>query len=892
MNQESQYLGFMLFLALEREVTAFVRTELTAQEQWPESFVSEALERMNNQSGTSLKASHFVDHLFFQQKLEGVTINRERMQIVSKGHALLEKMPELIQLNEVRNKTAHGRDFSLEEMQMLIEICRDLVKGGFGGGEIGEHLEKFHESEFFGQNQSTIAPDIFHNIPIREYEDTGFVGRNALISQVVKALKSESSVNSYLWLTGLGGFGKTAVAREIVERLYWDSDRPFEVIIWLSFKTHELTTEGTTRIEASITSAIEALQDFPLFDGSRASSLEELLENIGIFKTLIIMDNCETYPGDMQELVDANPPSSIKFLFTSRSRGEFGRSIPVSSMDLNECRFFLSKLNAAYQSQDVSNLLRSNENMEKTLQLIGMAPLGLKWLARICNQGQNIETVLANRNTFIRYCVENVYQALSLDAKRVLHCLQLARTGLSVGDLKVLQSDMTADDLNAHISSLSRVGLVSAVSRENRTLFVVDETAREFLVLSGLVDSEDSKALTRQMKDLRKKVAFRSPIESFSPASIDGDDVEPLVWAVLTQILQPKWKQTQSKESSVNKALELIESAPKFWESYRVLGEIYSQLGEIERSIEYHERALAVCPVDRELSRSRLHYFLALKLYEVDEERAMAESRKAVELHECFHTLVNYARSLIYVGQYSMAESNLDRAMGFAENPSEIFFVDKFKFDCLRRKCEGLIGEERLLGAMATLKFCLDSVALRWDCPRDKRSAIEDGVSDALVYLCEGYLASINSIEHNREDVVEVVLRIDSMMTNWEIADWPKLLEQSRRKGLKNLSKVIASEPKLMQRLGEKVNEGLDLYGFSSLATIIGTLRAWRADLGYGFVALKFGELHIDAFFHRRDLRRSEDEAKMAFRKTPSVSGELHKHPNEEKYYLSNVEVD
>ena len=500
--------------------------------------------------------------------------------------------------------------------------------------------------------------------------------------------------------------------------------------------------------------------------------------------------------------------------------------------------------------------------------------------------------MLANRNTLIRYCVENVYQALTLDAKRVLHCLQLARTGLSVGDLKVLQSDMTADDLNSHISSLSRVGLVSTVTKEYRTLFVVDETAREFLVLSGLVDNEDSKALTRQMKDLRKKISFRSPIDSFSPWTIDGDDVEPLVWTVLTKILQPKWKQTESKEFLVNKALEMIDSAPKFWESYRVLGEIYSQLGEIERSIEYHERALAVCPVDRELSRSRLHYFLALKLHEVDDERAMAEFCKAVELYECFNTLINYARSLIYVGQYPLAVSTLDRAMEFAENSTDFYLVDKFKFDCLRRKCEGLLGEEQLLGAMATLNFCLESVALRWDCPRDKRFAIVDGVSDALAYLCQGCLSSINSMIDNREEVVEILLRIDSMMTNWEIVDWPKLLEGSSRKGLRNLSKVVASEPKLVQRLGEKVNNSLDSYGFSSLATISGTLKVWRADAGFGFVTLKYGELHIEAYFHRRELRRSEDEAKMAFRETHSISGELHKDPNDERYYLSSVEVD
>lgn len=890
MNQEYQYLGYTLFLALEREVTAFVRTELDAPELWPELCVSEAQDRMKSEPGSDFRDSHFVDYLYFQQKLEGVSINSERMQVVPKGHALLEKMPDLVRLNELRKKTAHARDLSQDELQTLIEICRYLVKGGFGGGEIGKKLENFQDSEFEGLNKTSNAPDIFDNLPIREYEDTGFIGRNNLISQVVKALKSESSVNSYIWLTGLGGFGKTAIAREVVDRLYWDSDRPFEVVIWLSFKTHELTTEGTTKIAASIASAVEALQDFPLWAGSQAGTLEELLNNIGTFKTLIVMDNCETYPGDMQELVDANPPSSLKFLFTSRSRGEFGRSIPVPSMNLKECRFFLSKLNVVYQSQDVSTLLRSDEDLEMTLQLIGMAPLGLKWLARACNQGQSLETVLANRSTLIRYCVENVYQGLSLDAKKVLHCLQLARVPLSVGDLKVLQSEMTADDLNSHISSLSRVGLVAPVNNGNRAVYVVDESAREFLVLTGLVDSKDSMALNRRMTKLRNKAVYKQTIESYSPVSIDGTEVEPLVCTELNQILKPERKQTLTKESLVDKTLELIESAPKFWEAYRVLGEVYSQQDDVERSIEYHELALVACPPERELSRSRLHYFLALQLFKVDEERAMTEARKAAELHECIKTLLCYARSLIYVRQYGLAESILDRATGFVESPIDAFYIEKFRFDCLRHKCEGLNGEDQLLGALAALKFWLESVELRWDYPRDKRSTIEDGVADSLIYLCEGYLGSKNTIEDHREEVVAVFLRIDSMMTIWEILDWPKLLQRGRRHGLINLSSVVSAEPKLKQVLGEKIDKSLTIHGLTGLVTISGTLKIWFADKGFGFVRARFGGQRIEAFFDRKSFRRHDDEAKVAFGKTVSISGKLHP-GGDTGYFLSNVEV-
>ncbi len=886
---EAGYVGYTLFLALEREITDFIKIELSDEQLWPELIVQEAVERQISDPSSHNSSRHFVDYLYFQQKLEGIARNRNALSVLSKGTALIDAMPQLLSLNGLRNDTAHARDLAQDELGALFRVCRELVAGGFGGGAISEILDKYEDLLSASHPPSALGPDVLHNLPPREYEDTGFVGRNGLITEVVKALKSKSGLNNYLWLTGLGGFGKTAVAREVAERLYWDRDSPFEIIIWLSFKTHELTTEGPSQIKESIQGALEGLQELPFLAGTESTSLADVFAELGHFDTLVVMDNCETYPGDMQEFVDADPPSSIKFLFTSRQNGEFGRTIPVPQLDINECRHFVAKLNRSYVSADISSLLRNESQLEQTLKLVGMAPLNLKWLVRTCNLGTSLETVLSNRDMLVKYCVENVYEQLNSQAKRVLHCLQVSRRPLSVGDIKVLLSELTADDLNGHIATLSRVGLIVKQSRGLRTVFAVDDTVREFLMLSGLVDDDDARELRRRRNSHFRKTKNRSSESVYSPYFVDGREVEPLVCAELSRLLKPRWKSVDSYETIVQTALEMIESTPRFWEAYRVLSEIYGRLGETDRSIEYLERAIAVCPSDREFSRSRLHFFLGLRLQEVDDERASEEFGEALRLNRDFQTLLNFGRSLIYIGEFARAETTLLEAREAVAQPQEAFFADKALFDCYRRQSEGLFGDELLVAGLKAVKFWLSSTELLWDGPQRKKDFITSDVVAAIGYVCTGLVKATKISEEDREVVAETILRADSVFEKWGIQNWPRLLESDKHPGLKSLASIVNRDPKLRNRLVQKIDDAMNAAGMGGVGEVSGNLIVWFPERGYGFVTTMIDDKPCEAYFNRASLRAPDDEVRLAFGQ-PIIRGMLHR-TQDEKYYLLGVLV-
>lgn len=886
---KNEYFGYTLFLALEREITDFIKTELNDEELWPEVILREAMERKASDPSSAISDRHFLDYLYFQQKLEGVARNRNGLVVLPKGASLIEAMPRLLGLNGLRNDTAHARGLAQDEFAALVQVCRDLVAGGFGGGAISEILDRFQDQMSGLHSPSANGPNVLHNLPPREYDDTGFVGRNGLIAEVVKALKSKSGLNNYLWLTGLGGFGKTAIAREVADRLYWDRDNPFEIIIWLSFKTHELTTEGPSQIRESVLGALDAFQDLSFLSGGDTASLADIFVELGHFNTLVVMDNCETYPGDMQEFVDADPPSSIKFLFTSRHNGEFGRTIPVPQLDLNECRHFVSKLNRTYESADISSLLRNESQFEQTLRLVGMAPLNLKWLVRTCNLGTSLETVLGNRDVLVRYCVENVYQQLESQAKRVLHCLQVARRPLSVGDLKVLMSELSADDLNAHVAALSKVGLIVKNSQGLRTVFVVDDTAREFLMLSDLLTDDDARELRRRRNAHFRKAKHKWSESPYSPYFVDGRDVEPLVCADLFRLLKPRSQWVDSYETVVQRALELIDSTPRFWEAYRVLSEIYYRLGETDRSIEYLERALAVCPSDREFSRSRLHFFLGLRLHETDDERASEEFGEALRLSRNFQTLLNYGRSLVYLGEFSQAEEILLEARTAVSQPQDAFFAEKALFDCYRRQGEGLYGNELLAAGLKAVKFWLSSTELLWDGPQKKKDAFTEDVVEAIVYICLGLTKSTDVSSGEREAVGDVLLRADSVFEKWGMENWPRLLESDKYSALKALASIVNRDARLRHSLVQKTDEAIRAAGMGGIGQVDGNLKVWLPEKGYGFMIARIGDKSCEAYFNRKSLKAPDDEVRLAFGQ-PLVHGVLHQ-GQDGRYYLLGVSV-
>ena len=885
----------LLFTSIETEITSLLKEELQDEEFWPTQIIEDAKLQLDSDPRSGVGERNFIDYLYFQQKIEAIARNEKIVSMTPKGESFVTNLQALLGLNGIRNDVAHPKPFSEEDLLHVVELCRDLVQTGLGESEISRILlELTREGVSINPQRSLPVSSVLNNLPKREYDDTGFVGRSKLIGQVVSDLKSKTSLNSFIWLTGLGGFGKTAIAREVAERLLWDKDQPFEAIIWVSFKTHELTASGIDRFTAILVSASQMIQEVPLLSDTESRTLSEIFEELGQLETLLIFDNCETYPGEIEEIVEARPPNSVKFLFTSRLLGEFGRNVSVDRMAFGECKSFLSKLNRTYPSREVADLLSNESEFENVLEIIGKAPLGIKWMARACNTGTSLETVIQQRESLVRYCVENVYARLSDQEKRVLKYLLISRGSHSIGDLKVLMSDVTSEELLQCIREVSRVGLVKLQTTEFRKVYAIDEITRDFLVLTEQVGQQERSEVEKLIRQV-EKISSNEKEVAFSPYRVDAKEVEPYVHGELTRLLK-RPKKSPSRDELVAQAKEMINSAPKYWETYRVLGEIYSWFGEIGLSIEMHQRAIEICPKERDFSLSRLHYLISQKLVQADSaDSARRHALEALNLHHCFHTLFLYGRCLIYVKQYEEAESVLETALTIAENSNNQFYVIWEIFKVIKRRCEDEKGVELFDAGKHALQYWLSTPQLVWDCPANEQVSMLDDVLWVIVSLCSGLVAS----QKNQRDIVQIadtenlLVRFDDVMSALGHAEWPSLTfkDRYRKPLLESLHKSIDLLENLPGSIRDKIDRGLELADIKPQLQISEHIKVWYSGRGYGFVTTKIGGEEIDVFFNQKSLHQISDEFKLNAGKT-KITGSLNRSSTDGRYFLSKVIVD
>lgn len=884
----------LLFTAIEKEVTSLLKDELLEEEFWPRKVIEDAKLQLDSDPRSSVGERNFIDYLYFQQKIEAISRNEKLVSMTPRGESFVNNLQVLLSLNGIRNDVAHPKPFSTNDLQLVVELCRNLIQTGLGESEISRILLRISTDGLLTSSEVTIpTSSVLNNLPKREYDDTGFVGRNKLIGQVVGDLKSKTSLNSFIWLTGLGGFGKTAIAREVAERLLWDKDRPFEAIIWVSFKTHELTAKGISRFTSLLVSASQKIQEVPLLSDSANRSLKDLFDELGQLETLLIFDNCETYPGEIEEIVEAQPPNSVKFLFTSRLLGEFGRNVSVDRMAVEECKRFLAKLNRTYPSPAVNDLLGNQFEFEKVLEIIGKAPLGIKWMARACNMGTSLETVIRERDSLVRYCVENVYDRLSDQEKRVLKYLLISRSALSIGDLRVLMSDVSSEELLQCIREVSRVGLVKLQTTELRKVYAIDEITKDFLVLTEQVSQQERSEVEKLIRGVERISASETEV-AFSPYRVDAKEVEPYVHGELTRLLK-RPKKTPSRDELIDQTKEMINSAPRYWETYRVLGEIYSWFGEIGLSIEMHERAIELCPKDRFFSLSRLYYLLSLKSIKEDSaEAACVHALEALNLHKCFETLLQYGRCLIFTKQYEEAEKILETAVTFAGNSNNEFFVLWELFKVHKRRCEDVRGNELFVAGKHALQFWLSTTQLIWDCPSTEQTSMIDDVLWVITSLCSGLVA----VQQNQligEQIVEtegLLVRFDDVMTALGNAEWPSLIykDRYRKHVLEALYKSLYLFENLPISIREKIDRGLELAEIKPQLQICQNIKVWYSDRRFGFVTTLIEGQDIDVFFNQKSLRRASDEFKLNESKV-KITGSINR-SNDGRYFLTQVVVD
>lgn len=165
---------------------------------------------------------------------------------------------ELSELTPIRNRVMHTRPLLGGDFSTVYDFVEKSKNNSpidwnytLETRELIEKDSSYLLSLKLPTNNSFDEPSgVIHNLPIPDFDDTGFIGRTKDVEEIKKLILSNKVVS----ILGDGGIGKTALAVKLAYDLVDLGDKcPFELIIWTSAKTTMLTSKGIEEIYSAIT---------------------------------------------------------------------------------------------------------------------------------------------------------------------------------------------------------------------------------------------------------------------------------------------------------------------------------------------------------------------------------------------------------------------------------------------------------------------------------------------------------------------------------------------------------------------------------------------------------------------------------------------------------------
>ena len=300
-----------------------------------------------------------------------------------------DKSRELISFFEkiipVRNRVMHTKPLELGDRATLIEVmqCIDERIEWIKWNELRDvrDIIKNDSSQLLSQKYIGIKeynPRVFHNLPLPEFDDTGFVGRKKDIKEITELILNKK--NQVISVVGNGGMGKTSTVVKILYDLLENPVNPFEAIIWITLKTKTLSNGEFVEIKDSIQSIDEAMEKSKLemLFNEDEKAMDSVIEFMEAFKVLLVLDNMETINAGEVNAFLRRVPDHSKVLITSRlGIGEFEVRQKIEGLTKNDAITYFRELSKYYglelhKQSDEAIYSIINEHLYNN-------PLSIKW---------------------------------------------------------------------------------------------------------------------------------------------------------------------------------------------------------------------------------------------------------------------------------------------------------------------------------------------------------------------------------------------------------------------------------------------------------------------------------------------------------------------------------
>jgi LuxR family glucitol operon transcriptional activator len=423
-------------------------------------------------------------------------------------------------------------------------------------------------------------------------------------------------------------------------------------------------------------------------------------------KILLVIDNLETILDHVIRDLVTRVPKESKILFTTRiGLGAFDYPIPINPMNKRDASTFFRLTARAWSLLELASA--SNDVVEEYCEKLEFNALYMKWFLQSIRVGRRPTILLKDPKVFLTFCLQNVFNTLSDDAKRisvVLLCINISHSLASLA----FYTDLDSLSVQSGLSSLITANLVATErgrNTEDEDRYSLSSLSKMYIERFFKPTGEQQRALIQKQNELRTAqqiYSARMNLDIFDLNSVcirDQDDYIPAKY--LTKAIEHVFKERfDIAHELIAKAFDL---SPNYFEVHRVRAFAYAQQQEFFSAKNEYEAAIALA-ADR--APLRLWYGGLLSRNFDEQDLALGQILKAEELAPDATTVkLELARLFQILHRFDEATERLKAIKDGDRLPAKLrrIFID-LSIQNSRRKAEYLTGNQEYPDAMKYLQ--------------------------------------------------------------------------------------------------------------------------------------------------------------------------------------------
>jgi cold shock CspA family protein len=612
------------------------------------------------------------------------------------SQALRDLTPRLELVAKVRNKLAHSRRVDAEDLALVEALTNAALASALRMPTLAAAARRLETDPAWSSRTDDWDPSaavVPNNLPIPDFDETGLIGRQKEMAELLAILGGRRQ--HVVTLVGEGGVGKTALAVQCLGGLAEDQDSPYVAIVWASLKQHRLTGAGVERLPEARVGLDELCPAIAtVFDMPPDTPLEEVLSALEGMPVLIALDNAEAVDADEVLALIQEFPRDTDFLLTSRvGLGQLEKRIPVGPLTAKSAvamyRQFAMRRGQSHLAQV------SQEGCTHIVEALSCRPLGIRWFVEAVAAGREPGEVLANQDELVDYCIETVYECLDDKTRMVSTALLVADRPLPMGEIVAL-SGFGRDDVQRGLQELDRRSLLlKELSGEGLDqVYRLSELADNFL-RRGADDDARRSVQERWLRLLRSDEERRvEGRRGLSPSALRASTGEERAAA---DLLRRALRASKDEDDVLARQLceQAEEIAPRYFEVPRVAGFIAASRGRPEESLRSYERALGLAQTEDD--EAVVSYWACDVLSRVLHDPAAGErhARRAHSVLGVPDTALRLGRVLMWQGKLDEGERFIREALEEAESGRTRAIARTDLVSLAKRRVELLRGDGR-----------------------------------------------------------------------------------------------------------------------------------------------------------------------------------------------------